>query len=219
MTSHKPPLSIVHGEARTYPVLPLRDLVVFPHWVVPLFAGREKSVRALKEAMKRDTPIMLVTQKNPADDAPAPDVVYETGTLARVLQLGELPDDCVKVLVEGLERARVQKYTDRADCHEATVVALAETDAKSFEAETLARSVVSNFKAYVEQSESISPEVVHVVQAITDLGKLADLVASYLPIRIADRQGILETLSVTARLEKVLNLCADSGRAIENARD
>ena len=219
MTSHKPPLSI-DGEARTYPVVPLRDLVVFPHTIVPLFVGREKSICALKEAMTRDTPIMLVTQKNPADDAPSPDVIYETGTLARVLQLVELPDSCVKASVEGLERARVQKYTDRADCYEATVVALAETDAKSVEAETLARSVVSNFKAYVKQSKRISPEVKDVVQAITDLGKLADLVASYLPVRIADRQGILETLSVTGRLEKVLNLCADcSGRAVENARD
>jgi ATP-dependent Lon protease len=96
-------------------VLPLRDIVVFPHMIVPLFVGREKSIRALEEVMKNDALIMLATQKNASDDDPAPDSIYETGTLASVLQLLKLPDGTVKVLVEGLERARVQKYTDRAD--------------------------------------------------------------------------------------------------------
>jgi ATP-dependent Lon protease len=206
MTTPKPRPSIVHGESHSYPVLPLRDIVVFPHNIVPLFVGREKSIRALEEVMRNDALVMLATQKNASDDDPAPDAIYETGTLASVLQLLKLPDGTVKVLVEGLERARVQKYTDRADYYEATAVALADTDAKSVEAEALARSVVSDFESYVKLNKKISAEVVGVVQAITDFGKLADTVASHLAVKIADRQGILETLSVTQRLEKVLGL-------------
>ncbi|QQO22151.1 endopeptidase La [Bradyrhizobium diazoefficiens] len=206
MTNPKPRPTIVHGETHAYPVLPLRDIVVFPHMIVPLFVGREKSIRALEEVMKNDALIMLATQKNASDDDPAADAIYETGTLASVLQLLKLPDGTVKVLVEGLERARVAKYTDRADYYEATAVALADTDAKSVEAEALSRSVVSDFESYVKLNKKISAEVVGVVQAITDFAKLADTVASHLAVKIADRQGILETLSVTTRLEKVLGL-------------
>src|SRR5712691_5106262 len=206
MTIPKPRPSIVHGESHSYPVLPLRDIVVFPHMIVPLFVGREKSIRALEEVMKNDALIMLATQKNASDDDPTPDSIYETGTLASVLQLLKLPDGTVKVLVEGLERARVQKYTDRAEYYEATAIALADTDATSVEAEALARSVVSDFESYVKLNKKISAEVVGVVQAITDFAKLGDTVASHLAVKIADRQAILETLSVTARLEKVLGL-------------
>ena len=210
MTSAKPQPIIVYGEARAYPVLPLRDIVVFPHMIVPLFAGREKSIRALEEAMRSNAPILLVTQKNAADDNPASDAIYEAGTLASVLELLKLPDGTVKVLVEGLDRARVQKYTDRADYYEAAAVALADTDAKSVEAEALARSVVSDFESHAKLSKTISAEVVGVVQAITDFAKLADTVASHLAVKIADRQGILETLSVSERLEKVLELMQGS---------
>src|SRR5450759_247304 len=206
MSTPKPRPSIVHGESHSYPVLPLRDIVVFPHMIVPLFVGREKSIRALEEVMKNDALIMLATQKNASDDDPSPDSIYETGTLASVLQLLKLPDGTVKVLVEGLERARVQKYSDRAEYYEATAIALADTDATSVEAEALARSVVSDFESYVKLNKKISAEVVGVVQAITDFAKLGDTVASHLAVKIADRQAILETLSVTARLEKVLGL-------------
>src|ERR1700687_5336338 len=206
MTTPKPRPSIVHGESHSYPVLPLRDIVVFPHMIVPLFVGREKSIRALEEVMKNDARIMLATQKNASDGDPAPDAIYETGTLASVLQLLKLPDGTVKVLVEGLERARVQKYSDRSEYYEATAVALADADAKSVEAEALARSVVSDFESYVKLNKKISAEVVGVVQAITDFAKLGDSVAAHLAVKIADRQAILETLSVTARLEKVLGL-------------
>jgi ATP-dependent Lon protease len=206
MTTPKPRPSIVHGESHSYPVLPLRDIVVFPHMIVPLFVGREKSIRALEEVMKNDALIMLATQKNASDDDPSPDSIYETGTLASVLQLLKLPDGTVKVLVEGLERARVEKYTGRTEYYEATATALADTDATSVEAEALARSVVSDFESYVKLNKKISAEVVGVVQAITDFAKLGDTVASHLAVKIADRQAILETLSVTARLEKVLGL-------------
>src|ERR1700748_3979720 len=206
MKTPKPRPTIVHGESRSYPVLPLRDIVGFPNIIVPLFVGREKSIRALEEVMKNDALIMLATQKNASDDDPAPDSIYETGTLASVLQLLKLPDGTVKVLVEGLERARVQKYSDRTEYYEATAVALADTDANSVEAEALARSVVSDFESYVKLNKKISAEAVGVVQAITDFAKLGDQVASHLAVKIADRQAILETLSVTARLEKVLGL-------------
>src|SRR3981189_540212 len=206
MTVPKPRPSIVHGASPSYPVLPLRDIVVFPHMIVPLFVGREKSIRALEEVMKNDALILLATQKNASDDDPNPDSIYEVGTLASVLQLLKLPDGTVKVLVEGLERARVEKYSDRTEYYEATAVALADTDASSVEAEALARSVVSDFESYVKLNKKISAEVVGVVQAITDFAKLGDTVASHLAVKIADRQAILETLSVTARLEKVLGL-------------
>ncbi|MDR3466539.1 MAG: LON peptidase substrate-binding domain-containing protein, partial [Xanthobacteraceae bacterium] len=206
MTAPKSRPTIVHGESHTYPVLPLRDIVVFPHMIVPLFVGREKSIRALEEVMKTDALIMLATQKNASDDDPKPDAIYEIGTLASVLQLLKLPDGTVKVLVEGLERARVTKYAARSDYYEATAVALADTDATSVEVEALARSVVSDFESYVKLNKKISAEVVGVVQQITDFAKLADTVASHLAVKISDRQGILETLSVSERLEKVLGL-------------
>ena len=206
MTTPKIRPTIVLGESHSYPVLPLRDIVVFPHMIVPLFVGREKSIRALEEVMKNDALILLATQKNASDDDPNPDSIYEVGTLASVLQLLKLPDGTVKVLVEGLERARVEKYSDRTEYYEATAVALADTDGSSVEAEALSRSVVSDFESYVKLNKKISAEVVGVVQAITDFAKLSDQVAQHLAVKIADRQGILETLSVTQRLEKVLGL-------------
>src|ERR1700758_340935 len=117
VTKPKPPL--MTGESRAYPVLPLRDIVVFPHMIVPLFVGREKSIKALEEVMRTDTFILLATQKNASDDDPATDAIFEVGTLASVLQLLKLPDGTVKVLVEGVERAQVKKYSDRADYYEA----------------------------------------------------------------------------------------------------
>src|SRR4029453_16976956 len=206
MTTSKPRPTIVHGETHAYPVLPLRDIVVFPHNIVPLFVGREKSIRALEEVMKNDALVMLATQKNASDDDPAPDAIYETGTLASVLQLLKLPDGTVKVLVEGLRRGRVEKDTDRSEYYGATAVALADTDANSVEAEALARSVVSDFESYVKLNKKISAEVVGGCQAKTEFAELSDTVAAHLAVKIADRQAILETLSVTARLEKVLGL-------------
>jgi ATP-dependent Lon protease len=187
-------------------VLPLRDIVVFPHMIVPLFVGREKSIRALEEVMKNDALILLATQKNASDDDPSPDSIYEVGTLASVLQLLKLPDGTVKVLVEGWSAHAVQKYSDRSEYYEATAVALADTDATSVEAEALARSVVSDFESYVKLNKKVSPEVVGVIQQIEDYAKLADTVASHLAVKISDKQEILETQSVTQRLEKVLGL-------------
>src|SRR5439155_19582041 len=126
MTSAKPKPPLIPGQSRAYPVLPLRDIVVFPNMIVPLFVGREKSIKALEEVMRSDTFILLATQKNASDDDPATDAIYSVGTLASVLQLLKLPDGTVKVLVEGAARAQVKKYTDREDYFEAEAVVVAD---------------------------------------------------------------------------------------------
>jgi ATP-dependent Lon protease len=174
--------------------------------IVPLFVGREKSIRALEEVMRHDTFILLATQKNASDDDPATSAIFEVGSLASVLQLLKLPDGTVKVLVEGAERARILRYTDRPDYYEAEATALEDTAGERVEAEALARSVVTEFEGYVKLNKKVSPEVVGVVQQIDDYGRIADTVASHLAVKIADKQGILETSSVTERLEKVLGL-------------
>ncbi|RYC31521.1 endopeptidase La [Lichenibacterium minor] len=194
------------GSIDTYPVLPLRDIVVFPHMIVPLFVGREKSIRALEEVMKADKFILLATQVNATDDDPATDAIFTTGTLASVLQLLKLPDGTVKVLVEGSRRAKVGKYVRTDEFYEADAEALADDPLDKVEVEALARSVVSEFENYVKLNKKISPEVVAAVGQISDYPKLADTVASHLAVKISDKQGILETTSVSQRLEKCLGL-------------
>jgi ATP-dependent Lon protease len=202
----KPKPLLTAGESRAYPVLPLRDIVVFPHMIVPLFVGREKSIKALEEVMRSDTFILLATQKNASDDDPATDAIYTVGTLASVLQLLKLPDGTVKVLVEGAARAEVKQYTDREEYFEAQAAVLADASGDQVEAEALARSVVNEFEGYVKLNKKVSPEVVGVVQQIEDYAKLADTVASHLAVKIPDKQLILEIPTVTQRLEKVLGL-------------
>jgi ATP-dependent Lon protease len=206
MTSAKPRPLLAPGETRTYPVLPLRDIVVFPHMIAPLFVGRRKSILALEEVMRSDTFILLATQKNVSDEDPATEAIYEIGTLASVLQLLKLPDGTVKLLVEGAQRAKVVKYTDRSGYYEAEAVALGDTVDESVEVKALARSVTNEFENYVKLNKKVSPEVVGVVQQIEDYAKLADTVASHLAVKIPDKQLILETPSVTERLEKLLGL-------------
>ncbi|EEX87511.1 MULTISPECIES: endopeptidase La [Brucella] len=193
------------GADGLYAVLPLRDIVVFPHMIVPLFVGREKSIRALEEVMGVDKQILLATQKNAADDDPAPDAIYEIGTIANVLQLRKLPDGTVKVLVEGTARAKISKFTDREDYHEAYAAALQEPEEDAVEIEALARSVVSDFENYVKLNKKISPEVVGAASQIDDYSKLADTVASHLAIKIPEKQEMLSVLSVRERLEKALS--------------
>jgi ATP-dependent Lon protease len=204
--TNKPRPTLQPGETRAYPVLPLRDIVVFPHMIVPLFVGREKSIKALEEVMRSDTFILLATQKNASDDDPATDAIFEVGTLASVLQLLKLPDGTVKVLVEGVERAKVLKYSDRSDYYEADASVLVDDIGERVEAEAMARSVVTEFESYVKLNKKVSPEVVGVTQQIEDYAKLADTVASHLAVKIPDKQDILETPVVTQRLEKVLGL-------------
>ncbi|WP_371346733.1 endopeptidase La [Ancylobacter sp. IITR112] len=206
MTSPKPRTALTPGVAQTFPVLPLRDIVVFPHMIVPLFVGREKSIRALEEVMRNDTFILLATQENASDDDPATSSIYKIGTLASVLQLLKLPDGTVKVLVEGISRAKVNHYTDRTDLYEAEAQALEEELGSKVEAEALGRSVLAEFDSYVKLNKKVSPEVVGVVTQIEDHSKLADTVASHLAVKIPEKQAVLEILKVTSRLEKVLSL-------------
>ncbi len=197
-------LSRTSGDG-VFAVLPLRDIVVFPHMIVPLFVGREKSIKALEEVMGAEKQILLATQKNAADDDPEPDAIYDVGTLANVLQLLKLPDGTVKVLVEGtVARQDHQSFTDRADFHEAEAVVLAEPAEEEIEIEALARSVVSEFENYVKLNKKISPEVVGAASQIDDYSKLADTVASHLAIKIPEKQEMLATLSVKERLEKAM---------------
>ncbi|KQR73530.1 endopeptidase La [Rhizobium sp. Leaf341] len=192
------------AESGTFPVLPLRDIVVFPHMIVPLFVGREKSIRALEEVMGTDKQIMLATQINAGDDDPEPSAIYQIGTIANVLQLLKLPDGTVKVLVEGRSRAEIDGYTRREEFYEAMAHPLAEPAEDPVEIEALSRSVVSEFESYVKLNKKISPEVVGAASQIEDYSKLADTVASHLSIKIVEKQEMLETTSVKARLEKAL---------------
>ncbi|MYZ49627.1 endopeptidase La [Propylenella binzhouense] len=205
MTENPRLIGVPSGEG-VYPVLPLRDIVVFPHMIVPLFVGREKSINALEEVMRVDKQILLATQKNAGDDDPAPEAIYEVGTLATVLQLLKLPDGTVKVLVEGRDRAQIVRYRERDEFYEAEARVLAETIGEEVEVEALARSVVSEFENYVKLNKKVSPEVLSAVANIEDYSKLADTIASHLAVRIPDKQDILGLVSVADRLEKVLGM-------------
>jgi ATP-dependent Lon protease len=202
-TKQKP--SVTMGSVEIYPVLPLRDIVVFPHMIVPLFVGREKSIKALEEVVKNERLIMLATQKNAGDDDPAKDAIFETGTLATVLQLLKLPDGTVKVLVEGLARAQIVDYVRSEEFYEAHAKAIDDVAGESVEVEALARSVVTEFESYVKLNKKVSPEVVAAVGQIDNYSRLADTITSHLAVKISDKQDVLEILDVAKRLEKVLS--------------
>jgi len=193
-------------DIRTLPVLPLRDIVVFPHMVVPLFVGRDKSVRALEEVMRGDKQILLATQKNSADDDPATDDIFDVGVVATVLQLLKLPDGTVKVLVEGKHRAAVIRFTTRDDFYEAETALIEEDEGEEHEAEALSRAVAEQFENYVKLNKKIPPEALASIPQITEPGKLADSIAAHLSVKIGDKQQLLEIFTVVKRLEKVFAL-------------
>ena len=194
------------SEIRTLPVLPLRDIVVFPHMVVPLFVGRDKSVRALEEVMRGGKEILLVTQKNSADDDPAPGDIYDVGVLATVLQLLKLPDGTVKVLVEGKGRAAVVRFTSQEAFYEAQVGEVNEDQGIGPEAEALSRAVVEQFENYVKLNKKVPPEALASIPQIVEPGKLADSIAAHLSVKIGDKQNLLEIFDIVKRLEKVFAL-------------
>jgi ATP-dependent Lon protease len=206
MTTTQPRSARSPEQPDTLPVLPLRDIVVFPHMIVPLFVGREKSIKALEEVMREDKRILLVAQKNPADDDPAEDAIFSAGTVAQVLQLLKLPDGTVKVLVEGVERAKIVSFTGRTDFHEAEVELVAIEDGEGSETEALARAAVSQFESYVKLNKKVPQEVMATLSQISDYGKLADTIAAHLAIKIPEKQELLEMSSVAKRLEKVYAL-------------
>ena len=195
------------SETKTLPVLPLRDIVVFPHQPVPLFVGREKSVRALEEAMRNDgKDILLLTQKDKDDDDPAPIAIYDVGVVATILQLLKLPDGTVKVLVEGKTRAGVARYTSQSDYYEVEIADLPDDSLASAEAEALSRAVVEQFETYVKLNKKVPPEALAAMPQIENPGELADRVASHLSVKISDKQALLEVFDVVKRLEKVYAL-------------
>ncbi|MCS6853840.1 MAG: endopeptidase La [Elioraea sp.] len=189
--------------AATLPILPLRDIVVFPHMIVPLFVGREKSVRALEAVMKDDKQILLVTQKNAAQDDPGTNDIYHVGTIATVLQLLKLPDGTVKVLVEGGRRARIVAFKETEAYFEGFIQPIEEVFGDPRELEALSRTVVSQFEQYIKLNKKIPPEVLVSINQIEDPAKLADTVASHLTLKIPEKQDLLETANVAERLEKV----------------
>ena len=185
------------------PVLPLRDIVVFPHMIVPLFVGREKSVRALEAVMKEDKQILLVAQKNATQDDPSSDDIYRVGTVSTILQLLKLPDGTVKVLVEGKSRAGIENFKDTEPFFEAFVEPMPDRDLESKELEALGRTVVTQFEQYIKLNKKIAPEVLVSLNQIEEPSKLADTVASHLNIKISEKQELLEIQGVSERLERV----------------
>ncbi len=188
------------------PVLPLRDIVVFPHMIVPLFVGRERSINALEEVMRRDKRILLVAQKNPADDEPGPEDIYDTGAVAVVMQLLKLPDGTVKVLVEGESRARIRRFTKEESFFEAEIEPLEDVINDPAETEALARTVIDQFASYVKLNKKVPQEALEGISQITDPSRLADTIAAHLAIKLADKQALLEIASVSERLEKAFAL-------------
>src|ERR1051325_2435579 len=186
-----------------YPVLPLRDIVVFPHMIVPLFVGREKSVRALEDVMKCDRQILLVTQKNAAQDDPTTADIFMVGTIGTVLQLLKLPDGTVKVLVEGGRRARIERFAENEQFFQAYAETISQGPGAHQEIEALGRTVVAQFEQYIKLNKKIPPEVLVSINQIEEPGKLADTVASHLTLKIPEKQELLETETVSERLEKV----------------
>ena len=184
-------------------VLPLRDIVVFPHMIVPLFVGREKSVRALEAVMKEDKQILLVAQKNATQDDPSTDDIYRVGTVSTILQLLKLPDGTVKVLVEGGRRAKITSFKETENYFEAHVAPLDEKGGAAKELEALGRSVVSQFEQYIKLNKKIAAEVLVSLNQIEEPSKLADTVSSHLNLKIAEKQELLEIAGIGERLERV----------------
>jgi ATP-dependent Lon protease len=185
-----------------FPVLPLRDIVVFPHMIVPLFVGRDKSVRALEDVMQDDKQILLVAQKNAGQDDPTPEDIHEVGTIGTVLQLLKLPDGTVKVLVEGSKRARIVAFSDNEDFFQAEAEIIEEEIEDPKELEALSRSVISQFEQYIKLNKKIPPEVLVSLNQIEDPSKLADTVASHLALKISEKQELLEIMATNDRLER-----------------
>ncbi|WP_191623881.1 LON peptidase substrate-binding domain-containing protein, partial [Pseudomonas fluorescens] len=174
------------------PLLPLRDVVVYPHMVIPLFVGREKSIEALEAAMTGDKQILLLAQRNPADDDPGEDALYRVGTIATVLQLLKLPDGTVKVLVEGEQRGAVERFSEVDGHCRAEVSLIDETEAPERESEVFVRSLLAQFEQYVQLGKKVPAEVLSSLNSIDEPGRLVDTMAAHMALKIEQKQEILE---------------------------
>ena len=189
---------------QVYPVLPLRDIVVFPHMIVPLFVGRDKAVQAVDSVMRKDQKVLLVTQKDPANDSPSINDLFNVGILANILQFLKMPDGTVKVLVEGLVRVSVLKFIDNGLLFQAHAEALVETEsAQPRDIEVLSRTALGLFEQYVKISSKITPDVLPLIAKIENPSKLADSIGAHLQLKIPEKQQILEIVGVAKRLEKI----------------
>ena len=188
------------------PVLALRDVVVYPQMVIPLFVGREKSIRCLDLAMENDKQVFLVAQKDAAIDDPKAEDVYSTGTVATILQMLKLPDGTVKVLVEGVKRATINKFVETEQFFSAEVQYVTPLDESTDDIEVLIRSAISQFEGYVKLNKKIPPEVLTSVAGIDEAEQLADTMAAHMPLKLADKQKVLEIINVNLRLEHLMAL-------------
>jgi ATP-dependent Lon protease len=192
------------SERPTLPVLPLRDVVVFPHMVVPLFVGRPKSIKALEVAMEGSKRIMLVAQKAAEKDEPTDKDMYEVGCIANILQMLKLPDGTVKVLVEGMQRAKALSIVEQETLFSCEVMPIEPDHSDSAETEALRRAIVSQFDQYVKLNKKIPPEILTSLVGIDEAGRLADTIAAHLPLKLDQKQHILEMLPVIERIERLL---------------
>ena len=198
--------SLISESEASVPVLPLRDVVVFPHMVIPLFVGRKKSIKALERSMEIGKQILLVAQKSAAEDDPSIDDIYQVGTVASILQLLKLPDGTVKVLVEGENRVTIDRYVETDDCFSALVSQIADPQVDEREIEVLMRTVLNEFDQYVKLNNKIPPEILTSLAGIEDPARLADTIAAHLSLKIEDKQQILEMVDTKERLEHILGV-------------
>ena len=194
------------GAPEIYPLLPLRDVVVFPYMVVPLFVGRKKSIRAIEEAMLKNRRIILCSQKQAKTDDPEADELYETGTIAEILQLLKLPDGILKILVEGTTRVKINRFTRLDEFFEVEGVKILTEDKKTIEQQALMRNVISLFEQYVKLNKKIPLEVIMVANNVEEPGRLADIITAHLNLKVEEKQEILEAFVPRERLEKIAGI-------------
>jgi len=194
------------GGLLVYPLLPLRDVVVFPYMVVPLFVGRKKSIRAIEEAMLKDRKIILCSQKAAKTDDPAAEDLFTTGTVAEILQLLKLPDGILKILVEGTTRVKIRNFMKIDEFFEVGVMEVVTQDQKSIEVQALMRNVITLFEQYVKLNKKIPLEVIMVANNVEEPGRLADIITAHLNLKVEEKQKILEAFEPKARLEKIATI-------------
>src|SRR5690242_16137721 len=189
-----------------YPLLPLRDVVVFPHMVIPLFVGRPKSIKAMEIAMEAGKSILLVAQKSAAKDEPMAEDMYKIGCISNILQMLKLPDGTVKVLVEGGQRARIQTIDDARSHYVADAIPVPPDAGDNTEVEAMRRALIAQFDQYVKLNKKIPPEILTSLAGIDEPGRLADTIAAHLPLKLEQKQEVLEMFDVKRRLEHLLAL-------------
>jgi ATP-dependent Lon protease len=194
------------SENLPFPILPLRDVVVYPHMVIPLFVGREKSIKALDQAMEGNKQILLVAQKSAAEDDPQIDEIYSVGTLSNILQLLKLPDGTIKVLVEGTTRVNITRFVETEGMFSAEVELMETVYLAEREMDVLARSAMNQFEQYVKLNKNVPPEIISSLASIDDTSRLADTIAAHMSIKIEEKQRILEMINIRERLEYLINL-------------